>query len=263
MSTPPGSRPAGCCTTARCQRAIRLLSVDPPGIGASDPIGFGGFENPAEDLRRLVETLAVGRVALIGIGQGADDAFAFAARYPSMVASVAGVSVRLPHDTGRGGRRGVLRSLRRRGRPAPWDGPLSSWIRAADRGADLTQVVTWARLLPRLDVTSAQVLADRWKEQDFRDAVAADAALINGAWTEPARDAGPPEWVLDPESVTVPVQLWHGKHETDTTLLDVLAFTDPLPLWSVTSTAGSSAVLGNWAAILMAAADTFNNPFRG
>ena len=68
---------------------------------------------------------------------------------------------------------------------------------------------------------------------------------------------------LDPESVTVPVQLWHGKHETGTTLTDVLEFTDPLPLWSVTSTGGSSAILGNWTAILLAAADTFNHPIRG
>src|SRR6476659_7269743 len=63
--------------------AIRLLAMDRPGIGMSDPIGFGGSEQPAEDLRRLVETLAVGRVAVIGIGQGADDAFAFASRYPT------------------------------------------------------------------------------------------------------------------------------------------------------------------------------------
>jgi len=38
--------------------AIRLLAIDRPGIGVSDPIGFGGTEQPAEDLRRMVETLA-------------------------------------------------------------------------------------------------------------------------------------------------------------------------------------------------------------
>ena len=76
--------------------AIRLLAIDRPGIGMSDPIGFGGGEQPAEDLRRMVETLAVGRVAVIGIGQGADDALAFAARYPALVTSVSAVSVRLP-----------------------------------------------------------------------------------------------------------------------------------------------------------------------
>src|SRR6476661_9629361 len=86
--------------------AIRLLAIDRPGVGVSDPIGFGGTEQPAEDLRRMVETLAVGRVAVIGIGQGADDAVAFAARYPTLVSSVSAVSIRLP-----GGERG-RRSLR-------------------------------------------------------------------------------------------------------------------------------------------------------
>src|SRR6478609_10041921 len=84
--------------------AIRLLAMDRPGIGMSDPIGFGGTEQPADDLRRLVETLAVGRVAVIGIGQGADDALAFAARYPALVTSVSAVSVRLPADGSERGR---------------------------------------------------------------------------------------------------------------------------------------------------------------
>ncbi len=74
---------------------VRLLAMDRPGTGASDPIGLGGREEPAEDLRRLVETLAVGRVAVIGIGQGVDDVFAFASRYPQLVASVSAVSARL------------------------------------------------------------------------------------------------------------------------------------------------------------------------
>src|SRR5664279_1877896 len=127
---------------------IRLLAIDRPGIGVSDPIGLGGVEQPAEDLRRLVETLAVGRVAVIGIGKGADDAFAFAARYPALVTSVAAVSVRLPGSTVE--RRGLLHPRRRR-QAKSWAGPLASWIAAAGKGADLTQESTWARMLDRLD----------------------------------------------------------------------------------------------------------------
>ncbi len=57
---------------------VRLLALDRPGIGESDPVGLGGREDPVEDLRGLVQTLAVGRVAVIGVGQGAADALAFA-----------------------------------------------------------------------------------------------------------------------------------------------------------------------------------------
>ena len=88
-------------------------------------------------------------------------------------------------------------------------------------------------MLDRLDVVSAQVLGDRWQESDFREAVAADAAQINPSWTAPARPGGPPQWVLDPGSVRVPVEVWHGKHETGTTLPAVQSFADDLPLWTV------------------------------
>jgi len=112
--------------------AIRLLAIDRPGIGVSDPIGFGGTEQPAEDLRHLVETLAVGRVAMIGIGQGADDALAFAARYPALVTSVSAVSVRLPTDGPE--HRRLLRPFARR-RDKGWAGPLAAWIKAAGKDA--------------------------------------------------------------------------------------------------------------------------------
>ncbi|MGS0683877.1 alpha/beta hydrolase [Nakamurella sp. GG22] len=234
--------------------AIRLLSIDRPGIGMSDPIGFGGGEQPAEDLRRMVETLAVGRVAVIGIGQGADDALAFAARYPAMVTSVSAVSVRLPGTTAE--RRGLRHPFGKR-HARSWAGPLSAWVSTAGKGADLSDEATWSRMLDRLDVVAAQVLGDRWREADFRDAVAADAAQINQAWTAPARPAGPPQWVVDPTPIRVPVNLWHGKHETGTTLRTVEAFADGLPRWSVLAAPGSSAILGSWPNILGTAAQSF------
>jgi pimeloyl-ACP methyl ester carboxylesterase len=233
---------------------IRLLAVDRPGIGVSDPIGFGGTEQPAEDLRRMVETLAVGRVAVIGIGQGADDALAFATRYPSLVTSVSAVSLRLP--TGAGERRSRLRPFARR-HIRTWSGPLASWIDTAGEGADLTAEDTWSRMLDKLDVISAQVLGDRWQEPDFREAVAADAAQINPAWTAAARPVGPPQWALDPDAVQVPVHLWHGKHETGTTLGAVQTLSEGLSNWTVHPASGSSAILGAWTGILGAAARSF------
>ncbi len=235
---------------------IRLLAVDRPGIGASDPIGFGGAEQPAEDLRRMVETLAVGRVAVIGIGQGADDAFAFAGRYPSLVTSVTGVSVRLPGR--RDARRGVRHAFARRHEKG-WNGPLAAWISTAGKDADLTAESTWSRMLDRLDALPAQVLADRWRESDFREAVAADVAQVNPAWTAPARPVGPPQWISDPKSIRVPVRLWHGKHETGPTLAQVQDFVKDQQSWTVTTVGGSSAVLGAWTSIMTTAAESFHS----
>ncbi len=232
---------------------IRMLALDRPGIGVSDPIGLGGAEQPAEDLRHMVETLAVGRVAVIGIGRGVDDAFAFAARYPALVTSVSAVSVRLPGK----GSEGRSRSRFARRHTRSWAGPLAAWVSTAGRGADLTEQLTWARMLDRLDPVAAEVLGDRWRESDFRDAVAADAAQINPAWTAQARPAGPPQWVADPAAVRVPVHLWHGRHETGTTLEAVQSFAQGIPGWTVHTAAGSSAILGSWTSILGAAASSF------
>ena len=203
----------------------------------------------------MVDTLAVGRVAVIGIGQGADDALAFAGRYPSLVASVTGVSVRLPGHSD--SRRGLRHAFGRR-HENRWSGPLSAWISTAGKDADLTAESTWARIVGRLDAVPAGVLADRWRESDFRDAVAADVAQINPAWTAPARPAGPPQWIGDPRSVRVPVRLWHGKHETSPTVAQVQDVAKDQPSWTVTTVGGSSAVLGAWTAILTAAAESFH-----
>lgn len=202
----------------------------------------------------MVQTLAVGRIAVIGIGQGADDAFAFAERYPALVTSVTAVSVRLPRSNGE--RRGMRSPFTRR-QHRPWAGPLAAWVRTAGKGADLTEQATWARMLARLDPVAAEVLGNRWMEQDFRDAVAADAAQINPAWTAPSRPAGPPQWVADPSTVRVPVNLWHGQQETGTTLAAVQEFASGLRGWAVRTAPGSSAILGAWTAMLGVAAASF------
>ena len=220
----------------------------------SDPIGFGGTEQPAEDLRRMVETLAVGRVAVIGIGQGADDALAFAARYPALVTSVSAVSVRLPGDTSV--RRGMLHPFARR-HAKSWAGPLASWIDAAGKDADLTQEATWSRMLDRLDVDfrpgAGRPLAGGRLPGGGRRRRRADQPGLDG----PGPAGGPAQWVLDPAAVRVPVQVWHGKHETGTTLHAVQAFADDQPGWTVRPTAGSSAILGAWTGILGGAAQSF------
>ncbi|MEP6560293.1 MAG: alpha/beta hydrolase [Nakamurella sp.] len=234
--------------------AIRMMAIDRPGIGVSDPIGFGSTEQPAEDLRHLVETLAVGRVAMIGVGQGADDALAFAARYPALVTSVSAVSIRLTSSAAE--RRRLMRPFGHRN-VAGRAGPLSCWIGAAGKGADLTAEATWSRMVGRLDPVSAQVLGDRWQEADFREAIAADSAQINPAWTAPARPSGPAPWATDPGAIRVPVNLWHGRHEDRTTLEAVQQLAADQPAWTVYPAAGCSAILGAWTGILGTAAQSF------
>ena len=132
----PGWRRAGCCTTTRCRRRSGCSPWTDRASACRTRSASAAPSSPAEDLRRMVETLAVGRVAVIGIGQGADDALAFAARYPALVTSVSAVSVRLPAD----GTETPLDPASRSPAGTPGVGPdrCASWIAAAGKDADLT-----------------------------------------------------------------------------------------------------------------------------
>jgi pimeloyl-ACP methyl ester carboxylesterase len=232
--------------------AVRLLAVDRPGVGASDPVGLGGQDDPAEDLRHLVETLAVGRVAVVGIGQGAADALTFAARYPTMVTTVLGVSPRMVPE-GRGRHHPL--------RPSSWStasvpaGAVAAWLDAAGRGSDLGSERTWARAVRRMDSRAARALGDRWRDQDFRAALATDLQQSAGSWTTPAVATPALDW--EHLGNTVPVHIWHGRDETGTTLGHVRALAERHFEWRVTPVDGCSALFGPWASILTAAADSF------
>ena len=241
--------------------AVRLLALDRPGTGASDPIGPDGRNEPAEDLRRLVDTLAVGRVAVVGIGQGVQDVFEFATRHPRLVASVTAVSPRLTAPTP--SRRRLLHPFAER--PARVGGGLlDSWLTALGDG-DLNQESTWIRALSRMTPEATAALGNRWREADFRSAVATDLAQTHNGWnTEPhpgrvaTAAAEATGWIRNPSAHAVPVHVWHGQQEGNTALSDVRSAVGDRAGWSVTGLAGPTAVLGGWPQILSAAANSFS-----
>ena len=235
--------------------AVRLLALDRPGTGASDPIGLGGREDPAEDLRRLVDTLAVGRVAVIGIGQGVDDVFAFAARYPRLVASVTGVSARMSEPLP--GRRSLLHPFADRA-PRTAGGVFGSWIAAAGADADLTKESTWAKAMARMAPEARAALADRWQEPDFRSALATDAEQTQRVWGTVTKPSVSADWILNPNIDGVPVHLWHGQNEGLTGLSEIQSAVGARPGWEVTGVSAPSAVLGIWPQVLSTAASSFS-----
>ncbi len=234
--------------------SIRLLALDRPGTGASDAIGLGGLDDPAEDLRHMVETLAVGRVAVIGIGQGAHEAFALAAAHPHLVTTVVAVSIRLSEPAA------ARRSLRHpfTTRRATVGGGLAQVWQSAAVGADLREESTWHRMLYRLPGHAAAGLGDRWQEADFRASVVADVSQAGHSWSGVGGEPQPtPVWVTDPESMAVPVQLWHGTAEFPTGLDEVKALVSGRSGWQLSAVAGPTATLGFWPQILASAAHSF------
>ena len=236
--------------------AVRMLAMDRPGTGASDPIGLGGVEEPAEDLRRLVDTLAVGRVAVVGIGQGVDDVFAFAARYPRLVASVTAVSARLSEPSP--GRRSLLHRFKDR-RPATAGGVLGAWLSAMDPQADLGVESTWKRAVERMAPQARAALGSRWQEADFRLAVANDAEQTQQAWGTVRRPDTAPTWLDHAATDGIPVHLWHGENELGTGISDLRLATARRPGWQLTGLAVPTAAMGSWARILSTAASSFTD----
>ncbi len=227
--------------------AVRLLALDRPGTGASDPVGLGGVSDPAADLARMVTTLAVGRVCVIGIGRGADEAFAFARRSPQLVASVSGVSVRLDADPP------TTRRRFRRRHPRTGGAVAAQWHAAV---SDLRDETAWSLALPQLSPSARAALGERWQESDFRAAVAADLGVSSHHWNGVDDPGGAADWIGRPDAAAVPTRLWHGQQES-TSLEDigrVLAGHE----WELSAVAGPTAALGYWPQILAAAI----NPFR-
>ncbi len=231
---------------------IRLLAIDRPGVGASDPVGIGGREDLADDLLHMVETLAVGRVAVIGLGHGVDDALAFADRHPGLVTAVIGVSARtaavIPDQPG------TRRLLPHRSQP--WDGPLLDWARAAGR-ADLTRELTWRRALDRMSTDASEALGERWREPDFRAAVAADLLLGVPDRDRRSRPSAREPWWTRRWSATVPVHLWHGRQEWATHVSAIRAVADHRAGWDVLVVPGCSALLGFWPELFLQAQRSF------
>ncbi len=242
--------------------SIRLLALDRPGIGHSDQVGLGDDGDPTDDLRHLVDTLAVGRVALIGLGEGADLALAFAQRFPELTAGVSAVAARLASTPARntgwrrlrktaGDRRHRLSSDSRSPAAA-----VPGWLAALGPDTDLLDPAVWEAALPRMSVAHRLLADDRWHEIDFRQSVLRDAEQLDGSWSgisEPSPRAG---WRDLPAPAGVPVRFWHGHTEGDTTLASIREAADR-PGWQVVAVASSSALMGSWPQILTHAASTF------
>lgn len=229
--------------------SVRLIAVDRPGTGMSTAIGFGGAEDPADDLGRLIQTLAVGRVVLIGIGSGADAALAAAERHPDLVTSVSAVSVRTRVQAAetRWRRTPFAR------RPRPWSGPLDAWERVVN--GDPTEEQNWQRALRRMEPLALQTLGNRWEHADFRAAVAADLAETDDRWVHQEQPEQP-RWVRD-WTGEVPVHCWHGREESPTQVSTVRSIADGRTGWSVTPVPGPGALLGSWPEILTDACENY------
>jgi microsomal epoxide hydrolase len=77
----------------------RVIAVDPPGLGESDPPPAGDTASVAASFATLIETLALGPVPFIGYDIGAWIGYALAARHPAAVERLALIDAAIPGIT--------------------------------------------------------------------------------------------------------------------------------------------------------------------
>lgn len=189
---------------------VRIIGVDRPGIGSSTPHLYGSIIDWTEDLRLLLDALAVDTCRLIGLSGGGPYVLAAGAAMPDRVHGVAvlgGVAPSRGPDAAEGG----LIQLAVR---------LAPVIAAAriPLGIALTQGIRVVRPLagPALDLYAAvQPPGDKrlLSRPEFKAMFVDD--LLNGSrfqTTAPLSDLVlfTRDWGFRAADVTVPVRWWHG-----------------------------------------------------
>lgn len=188
---------------------IRLLALDRPGFGHSDPCPGRGLDGWYADVAALLDALGIERAGLLGVSAGGPHALGCALRLPARVTAVALLGPLGPVD-GPGGTRGMSPLARLCFRLAQ--------RRPALQAALFHLLAAGIRLSPALGfrlLTSGLPVADRalfahpemrriWVDS-LRDSVRQGAG---GAIAELRRLAAP--WPLAPRRVGRPVAIWHG-----------------------------------------------------
>ena len=213
---------------ASAERAgIRLLAIDRPGVGGSDPVPGRTLLSWADDVDGFADSLQLDRFALFGYSIGAGSTLACLHRLHDRLTAVAIVS---------------------------GAGPAQISGLADGRSKDVARVLHFARHYPRL--TSQVLKFMRWgtkspekmlaasgKGMPAADRAIADrpgaaapfAAFIADAMrngTDGVRDdmrlvASP--WGFEPEPSDVPIVIWHGEADTNVPVAAAIWLADRLP----------------------------------
>lgn len=185
---------------------VRLIAVDRPGLGRSDPAPGRTLLDTAADVRALAAALALERPAMVGFSQGAPLALACAAAGAvSAVALVSGTD--------------ELAGPMLRGMLPP---PVRQSVELAEADPAAAEAMFRGMMAPAMlkeMVRTASPEVDRviYLEPTFAAAFA--AALDEGFVQGPdgcARDAllAMQRWSFDPTKIGRPVHLWYGSLDT-------------------------------------------------
>lgn len=196
------------------QRGIRLLGYDRPGYGTSTPRPGRRVADAAGDAAAIADALEFDRFATWGISGGGPHALACAALLPGRVVAAASLAGIAPFDAeglnlfaGMGRDNWVEFGAAMQGREAlaALVGPQAEEL-VGISAAELTGF--WQTLVSPADVRAlGSGLADFWAAGGARTFERGPDGWIDDdlAFVEP--------WGFELSDITVPVLVWHGRHD--------------------------------------------------
>jgi pimeloyl-ACP methyl ester carboxylesterase len=203
----PGSRLFCPDEAATAAEGVRLITVDRPGYGGSDPSPDPTLLAFGRDVARLIDHLWLGQVCLVGWSGGGQYAAAGAALLGDRVSTLGLVATPAPDDQ------------------VPWlpadARPLADLARL-DPGRALLAATQAGRPF----AAAPERAGDGWDspaDAVVRGQVGVEDALV-GMWREAFRSgpqgfaadlvAGTRPWGFQPSDITAPAALFYGAHDT-------------------------------------------------
>ena len=196
------------------EQAVRIVSVERPGVGESTPHPLEAVVEFASDVEQLCDALGLERFAVAGLSGGGPYALACAHEMPERVlagAILGGVAPSVGPDAAEGGAAALTRlfePILRRAQD-PLGGFLRGLIRVLEPYADAVTDL-FARVMPPGDQRIFEDLATRKMfQQDLilgsrrhMQAIFLDAMLFGRPWGFALAD------------IRVPIHLWYGDSDT-------------------------------------------------
>ena len=239
LSGMPGSRLAPAWAFPEgllAERGVRLVGVDRPGYGRSDPNPRMTALGVAEDAGVLCGAVGLDRLAVLGISVGAPFALACAIRLPQRVGALLLASPMGPWELPET-RAGMSRRNRRyftlaRRAPALSRAACWLWARMALVGlrGDRDRLVRrLSKALPPSDrEVLAEVAADPQRWTFFVDDTA-EAFRQGGAGVRADLAVASRPWGFQLRDVKVPTWLWHGTADQDLSIAAARRMAQTIP----------------------------------
>ncbi|HEV2035187.1 MAG TPA: alpha/beta hydrolase [Candidatus Dormibacteraeota bacterium] len=200
--------------TDAINRGIRLIGYNRPGYGRSTPQPGRSVADCAADVRAIASELGIDRLGVWGISGGGPHALACAALLPDLVVAVGSLAAIAPYGapgldffTGMGQENvdDVKLSLE--------DEPAARAKLGEDRERMLAltaedMVQAFPTLVSAVDAAALDLELGEYLVACDQDGLGLGG---DGWWDDGHAHLHP--WGFDLESIRVPVQLWHGRHD--------------------------------------------------